>query len=88
MHPRVPAVPVLKTKEKPSLLKNSCIKTVICKKLPRHFLPKTIFNEVLRMEETMKVLGEQMKLRMCLQGIIIVEGLYYAIISMFTHLNG
>ena len=94
MHPGVPAAPVLKTKVEPSLLvwtpylKHSCMKTVICKKLPRHFLPKTIFNEVLRMEETMKVLGEQMKLRMCLQGKIIVEGLYYAIISMFTHLNG
>ena len=74
MHPGVPAVPVLKIKVEPSLLvwtphlKHSCIKTVICKKLPRHFLPNTIFNEVLRMEETMKVLGEPMKLLMFLHG--------------------
>ena len=74
MHPGVPAVPVLETKVEPSLLvwtphlKHSCIKTVICKRLPRHFLPKTIFNEVLRMEETMKVLGEPMKLLMFLHG--------------------
>ena len=65
----IPGVNVVEMKERPVLpsdtihLKDICIKTVITKKLHRRNLPRTIL-----MEESMKVLGEPMKLLMFLHG--------------------
>ena len=70
----IPGVNVVEMKERPVLpsdtihLKDICIKTVITKKLHRRNLPRTILKEVSLMEESMKVLGEPMKLLMFLHG--------------------
>ena len=70
----IPGVNVVEMKERPALacdtlhLKDICIKTVIRKKCHRTNLPRTILKEVSLMEETMKVLGEPMKLLMFLHG--------------------